>query len=139
MMFLPDGQAPLLIGLLLATYGTYLESVLFSAEISLTRKGRARMLSLGIGCLKCDLSFFLTTSSSASMWATQQIVLVSQKMSSPDFWPANRWTVPSQSLCLTLKRSYNLGGLTWLTKNSKQSGELSERGDVTVGKPIESL
>jgi len=32
---------------LLATYGTYLEFVLFSIEVSLTHKGQAQLFSLG--------------------------------------------------------------------------------------------
>ena len=55
---------------LLATYGMYLEFVLFSTMVSLTHKGRARLFSLGLGYLEHELSFFLTTTSSASIWAT---------------------------------------------------------------------
>ena len=54
-----DFSLPFVLGSsLLATHDTYLESVLFSVEVLLTRKGRARLLSLGLGCLKCDQSFF---------------------------------------------------------------------------------
>ena len=49
---------------LLAMYGTYLEFVLFSTEVSWTLKDR------GLGCFERALPFFLSTTSSASMWMT---------------------------------------------------------------------
>ena len=55
---------------LLDTYGTYLESILFSAEVSFTLKSWAQALSLDLGYLKCELPFFLCMTSSASMWTT---------------------------------------------------------------------
>ena len=39
----------------------YLESIVLSAEVSLTLKGQARLLSLGLGCLEDELPRFMAT------------------------------------------------------------------------------
>ena len=66
-------NSPLAIALgtfLLIGYGTYLDSILFSAEVSLTLRGRAWLLPLGFGCLENELPRFVATTSSALMWGT---------------------------------------------------------------------
>jgi len=50
----------------LATYGTYLWSALFLVDTSLLLIERFQLFSLYLGCLKCELPFFLSTT---SIWA----------------------------------------------------------------------
>ena len=53
----------------LVTYRTYLEFVLFSMGASLLLMEWSRLLSLCLGCFDRELPFFLSTTSSALIWA----------------------------------------------------------------------
>ena len=121
----------------LATYGTYLWSALFLVDTSLLLIERFQLFSLYLGCLKCELPFFLSTTSiwAITRWHTSDNdsteLLIKESLNGLAVIPCTKaattisssWVCSltetaqylfkcslsdSPSLCLSLKRSYNI-------------------------------
>ena len=101
----------------LATYGTYLRSVLFSVEASLLLLERSRLFSLCLGCFDREPSFFLSTTSvglngRASLLTCLQLVLQDTAPLGQRglylliiLWRSSQWEHSNYKICFSLKYS----------------------------------